>query len=417
MALSHSNTYVGKQAGYTANGDGNTALGTNAGFGSPGDNQVWIGVNANGDLTDVDRTVGIGANVGGGTDSVVIGFDAGKVMTGSDNTVIGAYAGDAITTSTGNVVIGKNAGTGLSSTSNNNVIIGNAAGDALNSGDDNNVVIGYNAFAINDAANRSVIIGVEAGNSYFGGSDNIAIGYLAAETQTAGTGNIAIGRANHTSTAGSNQLDIGNIDLTGSPNSISGFMAPSNDSDISGLALTITGTSAFNAAVTNQDGGDLILRGGQKASGGGVNGFTLVNDGVYCVMSVQGGSTAEITTDGTPRKVAAWNTDGICNGMTSDHTTGNDITADVAGTFLVNVQVSFTGSNAHTFDLELYDSGVATGFALQRKMSAGGDVGSGSIIGIVTLSATDTLELYHSTSDGNAFTAIEAQMTAHRISD
>ena len=135
-------------------------------------------------------------------------------------------------------------------------------------------------------------------------------------------------------------------------------------------------------------------------------------------MSVQGGVTAETTTDATPRKVAAWNTDGIANGMTIDSTTGNDITCDIAGTYQVNVSCSFSGSAAKIFEFELYVSGAASGFAVQRTIGAGGEVGAASLSGIVTVSAAATLELYHrSTNGGTAFTATEAQMTAHRISN
>ncbi len=133
------------------------------------------------------------------------------------------------------------------------------------------------------------------------------------------------------------------------------------------------------------------------------------------IMSVQAGSSAEATTDATPRKIAAWNTDGLENNMTVDSTTGNDITADIAGTYVVMISASFSGSASKTFQIEIYKNGSATGFAADRKLGSGGDVGAITIHGLLALSATDTVELYHSTSDGGSvFTVTEAQMTINR---
>lgn len=133
------------------------------------------------------------------------------------------------------------------------------------------------------------------------------------------------------------------------------------------------------------------------------------------VMSVQGGSAGESTVDATPRKIAAWNTDGLQNNMTVDSTTGNDITADVAGEFMLKLSLSFSGTAAKTIMVEIYKNGSATGFAADRKLGSGGDVGSVSVHGLVDLAATDTLEVYQSTSDGaSAMTVTEAQFVVVR---
>lgn len=140
-------------------------------------------------------------------------------------------------------------------------------------------------------------------------------------------------------------------------------------------------------------------------------------EAAYGVMSVQGASTAESTTDGTPRKVAAWTTDGLEQNMTVDKTTGNDITANVAGTYDVEASISFSGSASKTYMIEIYKNGSATGFAAKRKLGAGGDVGDVSLSGIVALAATDRLQLYQWTTDsGGVITIAEAQLIAVRIS-
>ncbi len=134
------------------------------------------------------------------------------------------------------------------------------------------------------------------------------------------------------------------------------------------------------------------------------------------IMSVQAGSSAEGTTDATPRKIAAWNTDGLENNMTVDSTTGNDITAGIAGTYVVMISCSFLGTGNKEYQIEIYKNGSATGFAADRKLGSGGDVGAVTIHGLLALSATDTVELYHSSSDGGSlFTVKEAQLTAIRV--
>jgi hypothetical protein len=133
------------------------------------------------------------------------------------------------------------------------------------------------------------------------------------------------------------------------------------------------------------------------------------------IISVSGGSVAEPTVDATPRKIEAWDTDGPSENMTPDHA-GNDITAGVAGIFSVVAQVSFSGSGAGTFIVEIRKNGGATGFKFERKLSGSGDVGVGSAIGILNLAADNTVELFQSTSNGDAMTISEAQLAVIRIS-
>lgn len=138
----------------------------------------------------------------------------------------------------------------------------------------------------------------------------------------------------------------------------------------------------------------------------------------WAVMSVQSGSSAEATTDGTPRKIVAWNTDGIAKGMVVDNTTGNDITAVVGGVFEIEAALSFTGTASKRLDFEIYVSGNATGFAAGRMLDGAGALGSVSMVGDVRLVVGDTVEVYHSTPDGgSAMTMVEAQLTVNRIDD
>jgi hypothetical protein len=139
--------------------------------------------------------------------------------------------------------------------------------------------------------------------------------------------------------------------------------------------------------------------------------------GAYGCMSVQANAVAETTTDATPRKIAAFDTDGLANGMTVDSTTGNDITAVVAGTYLVNATCSFEGSASSDFHIEIYVDAAATGFEGHRRLGVGGDLGNTSAVGIVALAIGEAVSLFHWSSDGGtSFTCNDSQITLHRIS-
>lgn len=138
--------------------------------------------------------------------------------------------------------------------------------------------------------------------------------------------------------------------------------------------------------------------------------------GIYGIMSCQIGVTGEALVDVTPRKITAWNTDGMNNGVTpvngSDH-----ILIDTAGIYQVCVSVAFSGTSSKQYQLEIYKNGLTTGFAVDRKLGTSGDVGSCSIVGIITCAQSDTIEVYQSSSDGgSAITVSEAQLAVHRIS-
>ena len=135
----------------------------------------------------------------------------------------------------------------------------------------------------------------------------------------------------------------------------------------------------------------------------------------YSIMSVQAGVAGEATVDGTPRQIAAWNTNGLSEDCVADHTT-DDITIATAGVYEVNLTASFSGSASKTYVVEIYKNGLTTGFAFERKLGTGGDVGSASCNGLVSCIATDTIEAWQSSTDGgSAMTLSEAQLLVHRV--
>ena len=212
-------------------------------------------------------------------------------------------------------------------------------------------------------------------------------------------------------------------------------------SDIASTDFDITGCSAYSSASTNLTGGDVSITAGDGSSGSagdahggdvvlaggagygtGNDGYVLIQDGIYGIMSVQGGSTSQDDIGTTPEILTAWNTDGISNGVTVS--SANDyITADVAGTYEVHANISFSGTASSLVTLEIYiydDSGTswsASGFALERKIGSTGDVGNAGVSGMVALDTSDRVAIYI-TTDGatDDVTVTEAQLQIKRIS-
>ena len=151
--------------------------------------------------------------------------------------------------------------------------------------------------------------------------------------------------------------------------------------------------------------------------------MTDIAFGTWChrgTLYAEGQSTAESTTDATPRKIAAptWSKDSE-TGLTVD-TTGGDITiaSDGAGDYLVSASIAFSGTASKTFTCEIYIDSTGTGMSLTRKLGAGGDVGSASIgSAVVTLAAGEEVSIYHASTDGgSAFTVVDIQLTCVRLS-
>ena len=133
-------------------------------------------------------------------------------------------------------------------------------------------------------------------------------------------------------------------------------------------------------------------------------------------LYVTGNTTGESTVDATPRLIAALDTSGPAEGLTVD-TAGSQITIDEAGDYLVIGSISFSGTLSKIFNVAIYKNTSTTGYALERKLGTGGDVGSAIVSGIVTCAALDDISLYQSSTDGGTvFTATDAQLSVVRLS-
>ena len=135
----------------------------------------------------------------------------------------------------------------------------------------------------------------------------------------------------------------------------------------------------------------------------------------YGRISTAGASTAESTTDATPRKIAAFTAE-LDNGVAVAAHASDQIAIVDAGDYYVSAFVSFSGTNSKTYVVEIYVDGVASNIQFTRKLGTGGDVGSASCGGILTLAAADIVTLYHSSTDGgSAFTVADAQLNVIRL--
>jgi hypothetical protein len=165
-----------------------------------------------------------------GSSFVTLGYQAGKSCTGRPNIFIGSAAGFNATIGTNNLMIGDWAGIQMTSPSNNtgvghralsdittgtnNTALGNGAlsntnasfrvgigslvgGNGMGEG---NTVIGYSANLSFDAAaaTNNTIIGRQAGNLE-SGSNNTIIGYLAGASSSSVSNQITLGNSNITS--------------------------------------------------------------------------------------------------------------------------------------------------------------------------------------------------------------------------
>ena len=147
-------------------------------------------------------------------DTVIIGSNAANNLTYTDfNTVVGANAGRGLAAHQSSTFLGSNAGRAAAASKNTTV----GADAGYYASGQNNAYLGYRAGYGNSSNGNqagNVAIGAESLYSIYTGDYNIGIGYKAGYNISTGTGNIIIGSGSLGETAISNQLRIGNADLT-----------------------------------------------------------------------------------------------------------------------------------------------------------------------------------------------------------
>jgi len=111
---------------------------------------------------------------------------------------------------------------------------------------------------------------------------------------------------------------------------------------------------------------------------------------------VMGNSTADTVATATNTQMTRFANEGESN-LTTPSATTDDITILKAGMYLVTISVAFKGDASVEWDFTLYKNNGATSFDnvhCDRKLGAGGDVGSASMSGICDFAVNDTIELW-----------------------
>jgi len=256
--------------GVTSDSDGNTVGGTDAGntfTSGEGLRNSLFGLDAGKLITTGDNNVAVGAwtldacNTGrfntavgsgalggltGGTESTAFGYDAGSSGNGNKNVFMGFNAGQSVTSGS-NTIVGYEAGKANNTTgdlvafgmeaahnstsSQRFTALGYQAGKAASAGN-GNTYVGYKAGYLNVNGNantcvgdqtvknssdfqRATVLGQNAASGFgSNANDNIVIGYNAGTSTLTGTNNILIGASANLSGNVSNEITLGDANIT-----------------------------------------------------------------------------------------------------------------------------------------------------------------------------------------------------------
>ncbi len=311
---------------------GATRIGDGAAVNATGSNWTAIGTNACQNKTTGNNWTAIGTNAG--QSNTTTGFWTG----------IGYNAGVSNTTGAGWTAIGTNAGQG-NTTGSNWTAIGNSAGIS------------------NTTGGFWTAIGRDAGRSNTTGSDWVAIG-LNAGRYIKGTTTALQFFQNSTyigtTTKGTNGTDVSPTDNE----TVIGYAAEGNGSN------TVT---IGNSSVTDQ-----YLKG------------MVHSDGCYAEIHVHDASAAQsIPTGTTYTKLTSFADNGFSSNCTPD-ATNNKITFTKTGIYKVSCSMNFSSGTANTvFWIAPFLNGVEQDHIhIKRKISASGDVGSATMVGIIDVTST-----------------------------
>jgi hypothetical protein len=112
--------------------------------------------------------------------------------------------------------------------------------------------------------------------------------------------------------------------------------------------------------------------------------------GCYGSISVTGGTTAQGSLGTTPVKLTPFDTDGDADNMTPD-SANDQIQVALAGKYLVNLELSYSGTASTTFVTGISINGAPTAFKAERAVDSGGNIGHVSVAAILDLAAGDVV--------------------------
>jgi len=185
-----------------------------------------------------------------------------------------------------------------------------------------------------------------------------------------------------------------------------------------GGVLTITSTANIGTGSAPTTSWDVSLAGQTGADGAtgptgstgavGPTGATGATgpagaDGVgapsYGTIYSDGGSSSQVVASGVPEILDQFLTNGpSTSGITPDQT-NEKITIDEDGSFNVQVDLSFSGTNSSSWIVNLYanvnsgGSAAVPGVQFSRKLGTGGDIGAATFSCVYTVSGGDSVDL------------------------
>jgi|GEM_PF-5382888 len=137
--------------------------------------------------------------------------------------------------------------------------------------------------------------------------------------------------------------------------------------------------------------------------------------GIYGELYCANNAVAQ-SVDTTYVTVNALTQEGASNGMAVS-SVAKRITAGTAGAYLVRVSVAFSGSNSQTFYGAVSKNGaVSDKIVFARKLGTGGDVGSASCSGIISLAAGEWVDFrIKSGTSGNSIVVQYANLSLSKL--
>lgn len=125
--------------------------------------------------------------------------------------------------------------------------------------------------------------------------------------------------------------------------------------------------------------------------------YVVSAEGCYADMFINEGTPVVVNNIGAlnPSKVTVWNNTTASSGVTVDHTTDNDFTIQTGadGIYKVDISLSFTGTASKTFVFNVFKTGSGTDLITGIPTDGSGSRVIATITGLISLVATDTLDL------------------------
>ena len=138
--------------------------------------------------------------------------------------------------------------------------------------------------------------------------------------------------------------------------------------------------------------------------------------GVYGVIYVADGSTAQAGINATPVLFTAFASNGVSSGITPDHT-ADSLTIVTDGDYLILFENSYSGGGNDTIQFHTRVDGAEKPYGTHHKMSAGGDTVSSMFFGILSLSAAEVVTIYVESDNGggSSITSIDSSLVLLKI--